>query len=160
MNQKYGLLEGLKWLCVVLLVVFLLTQLLPGGSSNTAFSVMVQAVSGPADMENMQPADEQMVRRLYGLDPQDFGGILLYYPVTNMQAQELLLVKLTDTAQQQTVTDAVQRRLETQKNSFDGYGAEQFAMLEKAVLEIRGGYVLLVVAEDTQPVVQAFLDAL
>ena len=56
-----------------------------------------------------------MVKRLYGLNPSDFDGCLLYYPQTNMEAEELLLLKLRDTSQQEAVRAAVEARLETRR---------------------------------------------
>ena len=60
----------------------------------------------------------------------------------------------------QAVKDAIESRLDTQKKSFDGYGVDQYAMLEKAVVEVQGNYILLVVANDPAPVRKAFLGAL
>lgn len=156
---KLPLLEALKWLSVVLVVLFLSTMLAKGKESQTEFSVMSEAVTASADLTSMQQADNQMIKRLYGLDPADYDGVLLYYPTTNMGAEELLLVKLKDTAQQETVSAAIEARLRTQKSSFDGYGVEQYAMLEKSVTELQGNYALLIVAADTEPVRQAFLGA-
>ena len=49
----------------------------------------------------------------------------------------------------------------TQKNTFEGYGVEQFEMLSNnAVVEIRGNYVLFVVNANSQAALDAFLDAL
>lgn len=156
---KIPLLETLKWLSVVLVVLFLSTKLAEGKESQTEFSVMCEAVTAAADLTPMQQADNQMIKRLYGLEPADYDGVLLYYPTTNMGAEELLLVKLKDPAQQETVAAAIEARLNTQKASFDGYGVEQYAMLEKSVTELQGNYVLLIVAADTAPVRQAFLGA-
>ena len=101
-----------------------------------------------------------MLGRLYGLAAGDYEGVMLYCPTTNMGAEELLVIKLKDTAQQETVKAALEARIQTQKNSFEGYGVTQFEMLEKAVIEVQGNFVLLVVAQDPAPVRKAFLDAL
>ncbi len=160
MKGKVWLFFSLKWLCVALVAVFLCSLLFRGGTSSTPFETMHTAVTEAADMTYMQKADDQMIRRLYGLDPESYEGIALYYPTTNMQAQELLLVKLTDPAQQQAVTDAVEARLATQMASFDGYGIQQYAMLENALVEVRGNYLLLIVAEDPGAVAEAFAGTL
>ncbi len=75
-------------------------------------------------------------------------------------AEELLLVRLRSTAQQDAVSAAVEARLAAQRSSFDGYGVEQMELLSRCVVEIRGNYVLFVVGADAQAVRQAFLDAL
>ena len=112
-------------------------------------------------MTNMLKADNQMIKRLYGLDPAAFESCVLYYPTTNMMAEELLIIKLSDTAQAEAVAAAIESRLETQKASFDGYGIEQYDMLtNNAVVEVRGNFVLFVVNAASAQARQAFLDAL
>jgi hypothetical protein len=149
-----------KWLSVLVLLAFLVISLSANHISQAAFSSVQEAVISQADVSNMQQADSQMIRRLYGLDPTDYEDILLYCPTTNMGAEELLLVKLKDISQQDTVTAAIEKRVATQMASFDGYGVDQYDMLEKSVTEVQGNYILLVVATDPAPVRQGFLDAL
>lgn len=159
-SKKIPLLEIAKWLLVAVLAVFIFMQLSTNRESNTAFDTMKEAVLASADLSNMQEADNIMFKRLYGLNAADYEGIMLYSPTTNMGAEELLLVKLSDLSQQETVVSAVEARIETQKNSFEGYGVDQFAMLEGCVLEVQGNYILLVVAEAPAEVKRAFLGAL
>lgn len=155
---KIPLLEALKWLAVALVVLFLATKLSQGKESQTDFSSMSEAVMAAADLTPMQQADNQMIKRLYGLDPAEYDGVLLYYPSTNMGTEELLLVKLRDPSQQDAVSAAISARIASQKSSFDGYGVNQYAMLESSITLVQGNYVLLIVAPDPAPVRQAFLD--
>ncbi len=150
----------LKWLCAAALLVFLVSQLSQGKISSMPFESVWNAVTAPADTSLMQEADEQMIRRLYGLDPAQYEGIALYYPTTNMGAEEILLVKLADTAQQAAVTAAIDARLATQMASFDGYGIEQYAMLEASLIDPQGNYILFVSAADPAPIRDAFRAAL
>jgi hypothetical protein len=158
--KKIPLLEAGKWLSVLALLVFLVISLSANHISQAAFSAVEDAVVSAADVGDMQIADSQMVRRLYGLDPTDYEGVLLYCPTTNMGAEELLLIELKDISQQDTVTAAIEKRVATQMDSFDGYGVDQYDMLENSVTEVQGNYILLVVAADPAPVRQAFLAAL
>ena len=154
MKQKTILLELLRWLCAGLAVVFLVV-------SFRQEPVRSSAVTASIDLSALQEGSVQMVKRLYGLNPSDFDGCLLYYPQTNMEAEELLLLKLRDTSQQEAVRAAVEARLETQKTSFDGYGLEQYDLLTNhSILDIRGNYVLFVVHKDAAAVQQAFRGAL
>ena len=145
-----------KWLLIVVLAVFLISGRLSSRISSTDFSSMSKAVSEAVDLAPMQLADNQMIKRLYGLDGSLFDGVMLYYPTTNMGAEELLLVKMKDPSQADEVREAMENRLATQKKSFDGYGAAQTAMLEKSIIEVRGNYALFISAEDPARVRQAF----
>lgn len=159
-STKIILLEVLKWLFVAALCVFLYFMLSANRESRAAFSDVQEAVISAADLTPMVEGDNQTFKRLYGLSASDYENVLLYYPTTNMGAEELLLIQLKDLSQQQAVKDAIESRLDTQKKSFDGYGVDQYAMLEKAVVEVQGNYILLVVANDPAPVRKAFLGAL
>lgn len=159
-STKIILLEVLKWLFVAALCVFLYFMLSANRESRAAFSDVQAAVTSAADLTPMAEGDNQTFKRLYGLSASDYENVLLYYPTTNMGAEELLLIQLKDLSQQQAVKDAIESRLDTQKKSFDGYGVDQYAMLEKAVVEVQGNYILLVVANDPAPVRKAFLGAL
>ena len=159
-STKIILLEVLKWLFVAALCVFLYFMLSANRESRAAFSDVQEAVISAADLTPMAEGDNQTFKRLYGLSASDYENVLLYFPTTNMGAEELLLIQLKDLSQQQAVKDAIESRLDTQKKSFDGYGVDQYAMLEKAVVEVQGNYILLVVANDPAPVRKAFLGAL
>lgn len=158
--NKIMLLEILKWLFVAALCVFLYFMLSSNRESNTPFADVKEAVIAATDLTPMAEGDNQTLKRLYGLSASDYENVLLYYPTTNMGAEELLLVQLKDVSQQQSVQTAIENRLDTQKKSFDGYGVDQYAMLENAVVEIQGNYILLVVAADPAPVRKAFTGAL
>ena len=146
----------LKVICLAALVFFLYTKMSGSRLSTVTFADMQSAVTGAADMATMQEADNQMIKRLYGLDPSLYDGVCLYYPLTNMGAEELFLLKLKDTSQQDEVRSAIEGRLATQKKSFEGYGIEQSAMLNRSVYEVRGNYAIFVSADDTAPMKNAF----
>jgi len=153
--------EIVRWSAAVLAVVFLVVLFGSNPISDAAPAAVESAVTAQIEMTNLLKADNQMVKRLYGLDPAAYESCVLYYPTTNMQAEELLIVKLRDTAQAEEVEEAIQARLQTQKASFDGYGIEQYDMLtNNAAVEVRGNYILFVVCADSAQARQAFLDAL
>lgn len=161
MRSKGFLYELGRWAAVLIGIVSLFV--LFGGNSISGADPreVADAVVGVIDMENMLEADNQMVKRFYGLDPSDYEGCILYYPNTNMMAEEVLIVKLKDLSQQQTVRDAIEARLQTQKNTFEGYGVEQFDMLTNhCYVELRGNFVLFVVNPNADAARKAFLGAL
>ena len=160
MNIKTGIFEISRW-TVVLALICLLTMFGSNKISNADPAEVEAAVVAQLDMSAMVKADNQMVKRLYGLDPAAFESCILYYPNTNMMAEELLILKLSDTAQQQSVRAAIEARVETQKTTFDGYGVEQYALLtDNCIIDIRGNFVLFVVNADCDAAQKAFAGAL
>ncbi len=161
MNLKSSVYEIARWV-VVLAAVITLFVMFGGNTVSNADPVEVAAaVTEKIDMTNMVEGDNKMVKRFYGLDPSEYDACILYYPTTNMMAEELLIVKLSDMSQQDAVRAAVEQRIATQKNTFEGYGVEQFEMLSSnAVVEIRGNYVLFVVNAASADALKAFLGAI
>ena len=153
--------EAVRWAAVLGILLLIVLMSLQTKQSAQPFYAVEQAVLASVDRSEMQLADNQMLKRLYGLQPSEFEACMLYYPTTNMGAEELLLIKLSDVGQQQTVTAAIEKRLETQKTSFDGYGVGQYDLLTNhSVIEVQGNYILFVVSEQAEAVRQAFLNAL
>ena len=59
-----------------------------------------------------------MFKRLYGLNANDFADVRLYVGESNMDVEELLIVKLKDTSQSESIQSAVTARVEKQLKSF------------------------------------------
>lgn len=161
MKAKSIMYEILRWAVVLAAVVMLVLMFGMDPVSNADIADVESAVTQKLDMSSVLAGDNLMIRRLYGIDPAEYEACVLYYPSTNMVAEELLIIKLADTSQQEAVQAAIEARLQTQKTSFDGYGIEQYDMLtNNSVVEIRGNFVLFVVNAASAEARQAFLDAL
>ena len=159
--MKTSFYEIARWAVVLVAVVSLMIMFGGNTVSSAEIADVEAAVTAQIDMTNMLPGDNQMIKRFYGLDPAQFEACVLYYPTTNMMAEELLIVKLSDLSQQETVRSAVEARIATQKNTFEGYGVEQFEMLtNNAVVEVRGNYILFVVNGASAAARDAFLRAI
>ncbi len=159
-STRQFLLELGRWIIVALLAVLVLRGLLGNRISNAEFDSVQTAVFENVTFDNMQEADNQMIRRLYGLNPAECEGIVLYYPLTNMGAEEILLVKLSDPGQQSVVEQAMEARLSVQLKNFDGYGTYQTAMLESSRIIVQGNYALFVSADNADEIAEAFAQAL
>ena len=161
MKGKVIFFEFARWLAVVLALVYMFSMFGGNTASSAKAEDVTAAVTEMLDMSNMVQAENQMIKRLYGLDPAAYESCVLYYPTTNMGAEELLIVKLADMSQQDAVRAAAEARLATQKTTFEGYGVEQFDLLTNySILEVRGNYILFVVHKSCNEAQKAFLGAL
>ncbi len=159
--MKSVIYEIIRLICFVLVIVLIVSNSLKNRVSNADIKDVFEEVKAKISMDNMLEGDNQMIKRLYGINPDDYEGCILYYPETNMDAQELLIVKLADVSQHDEIETAVEKRIDTQKKTFDGYGVEQYALLtDHCVVEVRGNYVLFVVNDNSESAKSAFSDAL
>ncbi len=152
--------EVLRWMCA-LGILFLMARMAGGSQISTApFEQVSSAVLTRLSMDNMKLADNQMVKRLYGVDPASFEEVLLYYPTTNMGAEEMFLAKLSDVSYMGEVQQAVEGRLAVQKKNFDGYGTYQTAMLNASQILVKGNYILFISSESPDQIIEDFENAL
>ena len=96
-----------RWICVAVAVISLMIMFGGNTVSNADIADVEAAVTAEINMTNMLSGDNKMIKRFYGLDPAQFESIVLYYPTTNMMAEELLIVKLSNMGQQEAVRAAV-----------------------------------------------------
>lgn len=157
---KENWLSFIRYGMLVLLVVFIVALLGADKTSEAKIEAVEKAVEKEVPLTGMHSVQSQMVKRLYGLNVNDYEGVVLYISDSNMGAEELLIVKLADTSQAEAVESAVQTRIENQENSFEGYGVEQYQLLQEHVLDVEGNYVFFMVHKDAQKAQKAFLNSL
>ena len=136
----------IRWASVLIVIVIMIAGSASGRMSKTPVTEVCAAVEATADLTDMVAGDDAALRRIYGLDPAEFDGYILFSPKSNMDAEEILIIKLTDKSQKQAVEDAFTARLEAQKNSFEGYGIEQFDLLtNNSVAKVVSGFGVFIV---------------
>ena len=156
-GDKINYADLIKWIFALLIIVLIVLKFTGNRVRNADFKDVKKAVEKTVkDDDTVLDGDNVMVKRLYGIDPADYDGIMLKYPSTNMNVNEVFLVKLKDVKQQDQILEAVEKRLETQKNNFENYGTNQYSILKKSVTDVQGNYIMFVVNEKTDPIVKAF----
>jgi len=145
---------------VVLLLVFIIFDMRKDTVSNAKIETVTKNVVTAAGFQDIEPAEGRMVKRFYGINPKDYNGVSLYVAGDNMDVHELLIVKLNDVSQKDSVEEAIEERLDTQLKSFEGYGAEQTALLKKHAQKTKGNYVFYMVGEKASDAQKAFVESL
>ncbi len=158
-NMKKSIV-GMKYILIAVLLLFIAGISGSGEISNADLERVAEKAADEAEAGNLSPADNRMVKRLYGINVNDYEGVALYVSGSNMEVEEILVVKLKDFSQSESVETAIEERLRRQLESFEGYGPEQCRLLNDHVLDIRGNYILYAVDEKAETVDQAFRENL
>lgn len=161
--MKETLMKGIgliKYILLILLIAFIVSLMRGDKISSSKLEDVTAKVIEAMDMTDLSVADNRTVRRLYGLNVDDYDGVSLYVSDSNMKVEEVLIIKLKDESQAETVEAAALGRVDTQLQSFEGYGPEQCKLLEDHVLDTEGNYVLFVVNQEAQAADQAFQKSL
>lgn len=94
--------------------------------------------------DTLTKLDDDMISKLYGID---YAEEQIVYISTGATAEEIALFKLKDESDAQKAYDAVNKRLDYQKSSFELYIPEEMVKLDAAVVELYGNYVIFCVSD-------------
>lgn len=151
---------GVKYILILFLLVFIVGLLSGGEISDAKLKDVSEQVVKAYGAKGLSAADNRMVKRLYGINANDYEGVTLYVSDSNMKVEELLIVKLKDVSQADAVEAAIEGRLDKQLESFEGYGVEQSKLLKDHVLDVKGNYILYVVDKEAKTADKAFQKSL
>ena len=140
----------IKYVVLVLIVIFIVILMLYTSGSSKPFEEIRQSVASVLDKSNLKEKDEASFKRNTGLNAADYSGVMYYASESSMSAEEVLLIRVSSDKQVQEVTDAVNERIDSRINAFEGYAPEQVKLLEDAQQSVRGRYIFFAVASDAE----------
>jgi hypothetical protein len=131
----------------VFLIVFLIISTGKGTKDDVDLRQVADLIlQNISDADSMQEKGSMELKSLYGLSANDYEQAIIYVPVSNMDAAEMLLIKCSDESQTESVQSAMEQRIQDQTGIFESYGVEQMAIISKAVVDIKDEYCLYVVS--------------
>lgn len=110
--------------------------------------------------DKMEKGDSKSLKRFYKLNANDYDGVILYTPESTMDVSEVLIVKVKDKSQIESLEDSIDSRVNYQLQSFSGYGPEQCALVDNYELKSKGNFVFFAISENAQQIKEAFLDSI
>lgn len=150
----------LKWGAAFLILVYIVLLLIYTSGSTKPFDEVAAAVEEQLDKESLVKQDARALKRYYGLNSADYEGVMFYSAEFSISALEVLLVEVKSDQQVQEVRDAIEERLESRKNTFEGYAPEQAQLIEQAQVQVRGRFIFLAVSPDAENYVATFAKSL
>ena len=124
------------------------------------FSYVKTIVENSINSDRMEESTGRFFKKYYGLNSEDFDGVLLYAPVSNMDAEEVLLVKCKTDEQAENLVDIIEERQQTKENTFAGYAPEQYDLCQNYILDQQGHYIIFIVSGDAETIDAAFKGSL
>ncbi|RED75153.1 DUF4358 domain-containing protein [Cohnella phaseoli] len=153
--------KKMKYL-VVLSAVMILYGILVGcsGKKEDAKDVPVhtieERIKQVASMEDMKIGDMNRLKKLYHLDADEVQDFVLYTAQSNVEANELAVIKVKQENQAESVKEKIMKRIEAQEVKLKDYRPEQYYLVEKHILKIKGRYILFTVSKDAEKIESAF----
>ena len=152
MKFKYKIYYRL--LAVLVVVVFVgLYKVLEVKDIN--ISEIRNAIINSTDVSVMDEDDGTKLRKLYGVNKYDLDQFIYYGPKSNMDANEILIIKPKNDSDTEKIEKAITNRINTQSDSFRNYNKEQYEILSNHILEKKDGYIILLISKDNEKIKQS-----
>lgn len=108
------------------------------------------------DAKKYEKGDDKSLKKYFGLNPDDYAEVCIYVPSSSMEASELLIIKVKDQSQVDTIETAIDSRIQKQSDGFKDYAPEQYGLLQNYEISTRGNYVFYVVGKDAYDMKKEF----
>lgn len=150
----------MKYIVFVLIIAFVVVLMLYNSGSSKPYEEVRQSLEAALDKESLTEQDQTALRRNFNLNDADYAGVMYYSTGANISAEEVLLVKVKNDSQVQEVTAAVDQRIESRINDFEGYAPDEVKLLENARRSVRGTYIFFACSPKADEYLSAFNSSL
>lgn len=154
--------KNIVFVCIRILLVAALVGaivffiFLQKADSNVPFLTVKEKVEATIKSEGMSESTSRFFKKYYNQNAEDYDGVLIYSPNSNMDADEVLLVKTKSSEQAESLIEIIETRQQTKENTFEGYAPEQYALCQNYILDQQGSYILFVVSANAEETDAAF----
>ncbi|EKQ51201.1 MULTISPECIES: DUF4358 domain-containing protein [unclassified Clostridium] len=104
------------------------------------------------DVSAMVEDDGSRLKKLYGINKRDVEDFVLYAPKSNMEANEILILKTKSKDDLKSLQAKVNDRVKKQSDSFKNYEQTQYGIISNYVLEQKEQYLILVISKDSKAI--------
>lgn len=143
------------------MVLFLSVYLILLYTSDSAKNVPMDEISAEmvadTSISVLKKRGRTDLRRYYQVDEASVDGYLFYKAESPMSVDEIFIVKALNKTQAATLLESTQSHLDAQKKIFEGYGTDQMALLNSAVVEKKGNYVYYICGSNASELRSSFL---
>ena len=142
---------------VVLLVIYLAALYSSDNAKDISMEQIAQSMEADAAITTLNKEDSTSLKRYYQTEEPDINGFFFYKAASPMAVEEICIMKAKDRTQAQQLLENAQAHLSSQKHVFEGYGTDQMALLNNAVVGKKGNYVYYMCGADASSWQHAFL---
>ena len=118
---------------------------------------IAQTMEQDSDITSLNKEARSDLKHYYQTDDRNIDGYFFYKAASPMAVEEICIMKATDNTQANTLLENANAHLSGQKQVFEGYGTDQMALLNNAVVGKKGNYVYYMCGADAQNWRTAFL---
>lgn len=96
--------------------------------------------------DDLNPLEEEMYEKVYGVTADSYNSAKIY--IGSGKAEEIACFEAKDEASLETIKNAINKRIETMKQSSKDYTPEEMGKLEDPVIVTKGNCVYMCISDD------------
>lgn len=147
-----------KIILTVILIAFLAGVYANGNAKDVPMDVIEEKLLAETDINKMAKCDNHNLMQFFGLDYEQYDSHIYYKGTEALSVDEVLIVKANEKADLDQVKDAVEKRIDSQISTFEGYGPKQVALLKNAIVITKGNYLFYGTGSKTDEIEEVFKD--
>jgi hypothetical protein len=98
--------------------------------------------------EDLKSYKKNKIQEEFGIEFQEVDSCAYYASDSVMNVTELLVIKLTEGAKADLITEKIEQRIKDKQVLFEGYAPEQSALLKDYVLITQKGFIFYAVCDE------------
>ena len=149
-----------KYATTVLLVFYIIILMATISGSNRAFEEVSAPLIRTLENTDLVEVNGQGFRHVYGINPADLEGVVMFTNTFSLSAEEVLLIQVSHAGQINDVVQAIEESLLARRQNFAGVAPEEVRLIDNAQLTVRGDYIFLAISPRATELRRIFLDSL
>ena len=144
---------------IAVLIIFLAAVYDMNDARNVPMRDIENSLKAKTDIEELKKCNTRELLEFVGIDYSGYSEVLYYKSRVALDVTELCIVKAHSRNDLNDVQDAVEKRVDSQINTYRDYGPKQVNQLKNAVITKRGKYLFYCVADDAEKYEEVFRHA-
>lgn len=147
---KTFLLNIAKTVLIALLIIFIIFLFRSKSAADISVKDIKYTMTKAVGISQLEAGTDRELLKNYGLAASDIKGYVYYLSSSNMNVDELLVVKMKNRSQAKSIEKSVETYIKNQRKSFEGYGPQQVDLLSKYILLSQGDYIFAAVSKNAE----------
>lgn len=110
------------------------------------------------NLDSVNIGDEKTLKNIYYININSIDDFVSYAPKSNMDVEEILILKIKKNENISEIKAKVTKRLEKQRGSFKNYSPEKYKIIEDTILEEEGQYLIFIISENSSSIYKIIKD--
>ena len=149
----------LEIFCVVFLVIFIFVISYEGAYTDKTAKEIAKDVTSVMDVSELTSVSKRKIKQDFGIDFSQIDSFVYYASESIMTVDELMIIKLNEGVNADSITETIEKRVKEKQVLFDGYAPEQSALLKNYVIDFDSGVIFYAVGQSATEAYQAFRSA-